>query len=971
MKILLPSSRRAACLAGVCMAFLWLLPTSASAQMRDYNKVIEGYTKVVSTTDGKKPMWEIWVNKKTQQMLAAISKTALKKKYFWAMTTASGEKYAGLQEGDLYIYLKKYDGRLALIIPNVETRSTGDLESRSSVKRLFTDKVLVDVPILAKSPKNEYLIDMDELLVKYAPKFFGVSTGSTAYRLREIVTAKAFPQNVELAYKLPLSGGRLKTLHYSISIIPDSTGYKPRKADDRVGYFTTAYNDLGKYKRNETRTRYINRWNLQKADPKLRLSPPKKPIIFYIEHTTPIRYRRFVRDGILYWNKAFEKIGITNAVEVRFQDKATNAYMDLDPEDVRYNFVRWLNNNISTAIGPSRVHPLTGEILDADIILTDGWIRVFENQFSDLLPKLMMQGYGPETLAWLERHPRWDPRILLAPAHKRNMMLQHRAMRGAQPFGGHPLGNVRSKLLGDDEYDGLVGRHSQVNGMCMAAVGRAFDMSMLRMTLDMLAAQENAKKKDAKAENKEETVEDEKLDGVPAKFIGPLLADLVAHEVGHTLGLRHNFKASSLYTLKEINSNKIKGKKPLAASVMDYLPLNINIKDGEVQGDYAMIGVGPYDIWAIEYGYTLDESQLPKILARCTERANRYLTDQDTVGPDPLARRYDFSAEPIDYAKNQIKLAEYHRGRLLKDYLKKGDSWAKARRGYDMTLSLQIRSLSMMANWIGGAYLSREHKGDKGDREPITPVEAKKQRDALKWVIDHAFVDDVYGLSPKILRRLRSDFLQSDESFSFGSDPTFPIHDRIMGVQSSMLTSLMSPTTLRRVYDNEFMVEADKDALTLPEMLSTLKDSIFEELQKPIKGKFTTRKPMISSLRRNLQREFVERLIDLTHPSSSSASTKPISTLSRLSLRQLSSQLAKTLKQGKGNLDAYTLAHLEDTQERVTKALDAQYTVSLKEGSSSGMLFLFREAPNARYANPECSHCQNRPAAPKEWDARR
>ena len=75
------------------------------------------------------------------------------------------------------------------------------------------------------------------------------------------------------------------------------------------------------------------------------MSPPKQPIVFYIEHTTPIRYRRFVRDGVLYWNKAFEKVGMVNAIEVYYQDAATGAHMEKDPEDVRYNFVRWLSNN--------------------------------------------------------------------------------------------------------------------------------------------------------------------------------------------------------------------------------------------------------------------------------------------------------------------------------------------------------------------------------------------------------------------------------------------------------------------------------------------------------------------------------------------------------------------------------------------------------------------------------------------------
>ncbi len=94
--------------------------------------------------------------------------------------------------------------------------------------------------------------------------------------------------------------------------------------------------------------------------------------------------------------------------------------MEKDPEDVRYNFIRWLNNDVGTAIGPSRVNPLTGQILDADIILTDGWIRHFWFQFHKELPDIAMEGFSPETLAWLEHHPRWDPRVRLAPPSERN-----------------------------------------------------------------------------------------------------------------------------------------------------------------------------------------------------------------------------------------------------------------------------------------------------------------------------------------------------------------------------------------------------------------------------------------------------------------------------------------------------------------------------------------------------------------------
>ena len=102
----------------------------------------------------------------------------------------------------------------------------------------------------------------------------------------------------------------------------------------------------------------------------------------------PVRYRRWVAQGVEYWNKAYEKIGFLNAIEVDYQDAQTGRNMELDPEDVRYNFIRWLNNDIGTAIGPSRVNPMTGEILDADIILTDGWIRHFDVQFNRIMPKL-------------------------------------------------------------------------------------------------------------------------------------------------------------------------------------------------------------------------------------------------------------------------------------------------------------------------------------------------------------------------------------------------------------------------------------------------------------------------------------------------------------------------------------------------------------------------------------------------------
>ncbi len=900
----------------------------------EFKVVSEDYSQVVSTVGGSPSMWTIWTRDKDGQMLAELPRGFEKQKYFFAMTIAAGDMWAGYQGADIYVYWKRYDKRLALIAPNIGTRSSGDQESKSSVSRHFTDRVLLDVPIVAMGPGGGPVIDMDGLLLGNASNFFGGSARGINAKLATIVKAKAFPQNIELAYEVPVQGGQLRTFHYSISQIPAKGSYKVREADQRVGYFTTTYRDLGKYNNNKKWVRYINRWNLEKADPSRALSPPKEPIIFYLDHAVPVRYRRWVREGVLYWNKAFEKIGILDAVEVYYQDKTTGAHMDKDSEDVRYNFLMWLSNDISTAIGPSRVHPMTGQILDADIVLTDGWIRVFWSQFNRMLPDIAMEGFGPDTLAWLDRNPRWDPRIRLAAPGERQGILEARLRKGAQVSAGHPAAHADPTLIGDDEFDGLAGRISQVNGMCLASQGKANDMAMMRMALGLSGLIERPEGEEEEGEESEENL----LDGVPEWFAGPLLADLVAHEVGHTLGLRHNFTASSVYTMSEINSDDVKGDKAFTGSVMDYNPLNINMKDGEVQGDYAMIDIGPYDYWAIEYGYTTEDTK--DVLARVAEPELRYLTDEDTWGPDPYARRYDFSTDPLDYANSRMRLVAELRGNLLDKFVDEGETWARARQGYLLTISEQFRALSMMSNWIGGAHVYRDKKGDPNARTPLVPADVTMQRAALRFCIDNAFNDEAFGLTPELLAHMTIDKWWDAGGFGdIFEDPTWPVHDRVLGIQASVLTQLMNPTTLSRVYDNEFRIPSGEDALTLPEVFATVSDSIWSELDTAPDRRASAREPMISSLRRNLQTEHLERLIDLTMPDMfSGASAKPLSNLAVANLRSIEKKIEGVKLD---STDPYTSAHLDEAKTRIAKALDAQYIYNAEEvgGGMPFMLF--------------------------------
>jgi hypothetical protein len=896
-----------------------------------HTTVLKEYEKVVSTADGARSMYTLWTRAKDGQVYAELPPTFAQKRYFIALTVASGDKYAGLQSGDYYVYWRRYNNKLALIVPDLDTRSNGDPESLSSVNRLFTDTMLLTIPIITIGPSGGPVIDLDSILVGKASKFFGPSVVNREMGgLFKLQKAKAFPLNIELAFEIPTASGKLSSLHYSISELNPKSNYRPRVADERIGFFITSYSDLGKYNADETKVRYINRWHLEKRDPRLKTSPPKNPIVFYIEHTTPVRYRRWVKQGIQSWNSAFEKIGISDALEVYYQDKSTGAHMDKDPEDVRYNFVRWLNNDIGTAIGPSRVNPNTGQILDADIILTDGWIRHFHYEFDNLLPNIAMEGFSAETLGWLANNPEWDPRLAFAHASQRDHVRQQLTALAGRAYGGHPSTLVDNTLLGDDEYDGLIGRVSQVNGSCMASQGMAFDVAIMRMIYEIQAGQVKADetvKEDKDAAPKEPVVEEMILDGMPESFIGPQLAHLVAHEVGHTLGLRHNFKASSAYTLEQINSVEHRGK-PIGGSVMDYTPTNIRFEAGTAQGDYSMHGIGPYDYWAIEYGYTF-EKDLKPILARVGEPELQFATDEDTGGPDPLARRYDYGKDPLNFAQDQMKLANHHRELVLEKFVKDGDSWSKARRGYHITLSMQTRAISMMGNWIGGVHVYRDKKGDAGDRAPLQVVPVAQQRAAINFVVNTAFNDEAFGLTTELLQRMSTDKWLDRGSRQAVSDPDWPIHDRIAGIQSSALTILLNPSTLRRVYDNEFRIPADQDALTLPELLETVSSTIWGELDQEITVAASARKPAISSLRRNLQREHVKRLVDLAMTNSgSNQAYKPISNLARAGMRATLNKVNAFVGANAEKLDAYSAAHLAEIQTSITKALDADIVIT-------------------------------------------
>jgi hypothetical protein len=346
---------------------------------------------------------------------------------------------------------------------------------------------------------------------------------------------------------------------------------------------------------------------------------------------------------------------------------------------------------------------------------------------------------------------------------------------------------------------------------------------------------------------------------------------------------------------------------------------------GEVQGAFSSTHLGEYDLWAIEFGYGFGDPE--KVLSRVAEPALQYATDEDTWGPDPLARRYDLSKNPLDWAKNQMELTKALRDSLLTTYVEDGESWARTRQGYFLALGQHTRAVGTATNWIGGAHVYRDKKGDPNGRAPIDPVPADVQREALQFAIDNVFYDEAFGLSPELLRHMTVDKWWDAESFqSVFTEPTFEINDRILTIQSAVLTQIMNPTTLRRVYDNESFIPADEDAMTLPEIFDTVTSAIFSEIENPSTRASTDREPMISSLRRNLQREYLERLIDLSMPGSMfGAAEKPVANLANMHLRDLHAKLESMLEGNGTKIDAYTRSHLEEAEQRIARAIEAIY----------------------------------------------
>jgi Met-zincin len=436
---------------------------------------------------------------------------------------------------------------------------------------------------------------------------------------------------------------------------------------------------------------------------------------------------------------------------------------------------------------------------------------------------------------------------------------------------------------------------------------------------------------------------------VPDDLINQAIKEVVMHEVGHTLGLRHNFKASTMLKHDQLNDVALTRKQGLTGSVMDYNPINLAPK-GVKQGDYFTTTIGPYDYWAIEYAYKPltggtdgEAAELQKIAAKCAQSGLDYGTDEDMFGTsDPLIQAFDLGADPMKFAQDRMLLAEELLKDLAERIIDKGEGYQKTRQAFNMLLSQYADAAYLCAQFVGAEHIHRDHRGDSS-RDPLEPVQAAKQREALKFLQEHILTEKPFQFSPQLMRKLAADrwWHWGNEGVVF-SNVEYPLAQRVLGIQRIVLGHMYSPAVLSRVQNIALKADKEEQPLTVAEVFRCLTDGIWKEYQSA-GVKPDPKKASVAILRRNLQREHLRELTNLVLGRRSasaggsfimfmggSSSTVPpdARSLARMHLREINSRIDTVLKVNLDGMDDTTRAHLEECQERIAKVLSASMQVN-------------------------------------------